>query len=88
MTRNQITKKLEKAGIDMVGLEISSDQVEVYMKTKKGEFSQRLTDSKVKQVENALGWRSGFRAGYGGWVIQPSGLDMGEWNDKGSRWHY
>lgn len=30
----------------------------------------------------------GYRTGYGSWVLRPGTIEMGDWNDQTSRWHY
>jgi len=87
MTRNQITKKLEKANISTDGLEITTDEVEVYVSRKDGEFSQRLTDIKAEKVSNALGF-GGYQCQHGGWVLQNNYKSKGEYSDPSSAWHY
>lgn len=87
MTANQIIKKLNAANIDTAGIEIKRDEVEIYVKTKGGEFSQRLTEAKMNKVSKLLGW-SGYKSGYGAWVLRVKTVEMGSFNDKGSRYHY
>jgi len=87
MTRTQIAKALKNANISTDGVEIRKDEIEICVNTKSGEFSQRLTEAKMNKIAKALGW-GGYRCGYGGWVLQATTIDMGEYNDKSSRWHY
>lgn len=50
-----------------------------------------LPDEKAKKAfEKAAGRKfGGYKTGYGGWVLRAAGnIDMGDWNDKSSRWHY
>lgn len=86
MTINQITKKLQAANIDLTGIEIKKDEIEIYVKTKSGEFSQRLTEAKNNKVAKTLGW-GGYKCGYGAWVLSPLyRIDNNE--GKASRIHY
>ena len=71
MTANQITKKLNAANIETAGIEIRRNEVEIYVTTKAGEFSKRLTEVKMGKVAKALGW-GGYKCGYGAWVLSSS----------------
>jgi hypothetical protein len=87
MTANQITKKLQAAGIDMNAVTISRDEVEVYATNKNGEFSESKTESIVKNICKTLGF-GGFRCQHGGWVLQANYETQGDYDDKNSKWHY
>lgn len=86
-TVRQITKQLKEANIDLNGVTVNRDEVEVYVKTVKGEYSEKLTDAKMRKINKVLHW-GGFRCGYGAWVLQADYQDPGNWNDKSSRHHY
>ena len=86
MTIKRIEKALTDAGISLEGLTISTNEVEVYCTTK-GQYSRRKTESQLKKVGKALGW-GGYRCATGAWVLQKDYQDMGDWNDRSSRWHY
>lgn len=86
MTINQITKKLQAANIALTGIEIKKDEVEIYVKTKSGEFSQHLTEVKNNKVAKVLGW-GGYKCGYGAWVLN-SAYRMDNNDGKASRMHY
>ena len=52
-----------------------------------------LPDEKAKElfertVGKVVGNVSGYRTGYGGWVLRPNYQDPGDWNDPSSRHHY
>jgi len=79
MTIKQITKKLEAAGIKTEGLEISRDCVDVWA----GDKSIRI----ARKVAKTLGWSSISSNGSHAWT-QPTSVDMGEYNNPSSRWHY
>ena len=81
MTRTQIARTLNQAGVDLQHMTISRGEVEVW--TGNETSSQRLARKAMK----ALGW-GGYRTGYGAWVLQAKSTDKGDWNDKSSRWHY
>lgn len=86
-TVRQITKQLKDAGIDLTNVKINRDEVEIYVETKSGEYSRKLTDALEKKVHNVLHW-GGFRCAYGAWILQADYQDLGDWNNKSSRWHY
>ena len=71
MTTNQIVKKLQAANIDLTGIEIKKDEVEIYVNTQKGEFSNRMIEVKMNKVAKALGW-GGYKCGCGAWVLNAS----------------
>lgn len=86
-TVRQITKQLKEAGIDTANIKINRDEVEIYVETKAGEYSRRLTDALMNKVSKVLHW-GGYRCGWGAWVLEANYQDPGDWNDKTSRWHY
>lgn len=45
-------------------------------------------ENTLDKIMKALKWSSAYKCGYGAWVIQSTGGNMGEWGDKSSRWHY
>jgi hypothetical protein len=87
MTARQITKKLTVAGIDLTHLTIDRDEVTVYVTDADGDRDYDATAALKDQVCEALGF-GGFRCAYGAWVLQANPIEMGDWMDKGSRWHY
>lgn len=87
MTRNQIIKKLVEAKVEMTTVTVRKGEIEIYATTKAGEFSDRKTRIEMNKAARVLGW-GGYRCGYGAWVLQERHVDMGDWNDKSSRWHY
>ena len=93
MSKRVFKKALKEAGITLDGLTICSNEIEVCCYKKNGEFSPLLTARKYGQVAAAIsgeyGTCSAYMTGYGGWVIKPGkGIDMGDWNDPSSRYHY
>jgi hypothetical protein len=81
MTANQITKKLTAAGISTDKIEISRDRVAVWADD--CQKSARI----ARKIAKVLGWNSVLSNGYYAWT-EAHPLDMGDWNDRSSRWHY
>jgi hypothetical protein len=89
MTKSQIMKKLESGDMDMSAVcEVSQGEVEIFVDAGNGRADDEKTDSAVSTAEKILGWKGGYRTGYGGWVIQEHPLELGDWNSPASRWHY
>jgi hypothetical protein len=81
MTANQITKKLVDAGISIAKMEIHRDRVDIWAGS--CDNSKRL----ARKAAKALGWHTVSSNGAYAWT-EASPLDMGEYGDKSSRWHY
>jgi hypothetical protein len=81
MTANQITKKLIEAGIPLAKVEINRDRVDVW--------AGSIANSKriARKAAKALGWHTVSNNGAYAWT-EASPLDMGDYNDSSSRWHY
>lgn len=76
-TRSQIEKACKAAGIAAEFTGRGRD------------FSVELADEKaMRKFRKTIAPFGGYRTGYGAWVVSPSGIDMGDFNDKSSRWHY
>jgi len=93
MNKRLIKKALKEAKITLDGVELRSDEIEIYCKTKEGEFSPTLTDRKCTKIKKVMatnfGSCSAIKTGYGAWILREGKRpDMGDWNDKSSRWHY
>lgn len=89
MTRNQVLKALKSAGFDMKCVaDAGRDEVEVFVDNGSGTADTRKTAKAAKEAEKILGWKGGFRTGYGAMVLQASPLTLGDWNDKSSGHHY
>ena len=52
--------------------------------------NQRIANKVKKALRKKGVLTGGFTTGYGGEIIKNSGLvkDFGDYNDKGSKWHY
>ena len=52
--------------------------------------TQAMVDTILNQMRLKGEIWGGFKCGHGGWVLQRSSgtVEMGDWNDKSSRWHY
>ena len=87
MNANRITKVLQNSGIELDGLTITNNEVEVYVTKKNGEFSRRLTEIKVNKIAKVLGF-GGFSCAYGGWVLREGYRVDGDWMDRTSACHY
>lgn len=88
MTPKRIEKALAEAGISLDGLTINQNEVEIYVCNKRsGNFSREKTEKKTKAIAKLLGW-GGFSCASGAWVLQKGYRDMGDWNDRSSKWHY
>lgn len=75
MTAKQIIKKLEAAGIEITNeIEIARDEVTVCVgyELKNERYAwcnEKKTRALANKVSNALGWKSGYRTGYGAQVV-------------------
>lgn len=65
MTKLQIEKLLKKNGIDLTHLEISRDEVVVFIDNGLGHADMEKQEALEEQIGKVLGW-GGSRAGYGG----------------------
>lgn len=91
MTTRQIKKALAAAGFEMSHFEIRRDEIEVMVPDEEnaGVADYDKSEELMKRVGEVLpSFKGGYRTGYGAWVLQESPLDMGDWNDPSSRWHY
>lgn len=94
MTRKQIEKKL--AGFNPSEVSCDSGDVVVCVEYEErngfGICDEEKTYALAKQVAEALGWGFNFiKTGYGALVLDDKPIstpDIGDWNDKSSRWHY
>lgn len=79
MTANQITKKLQKAGLDISKMEIRRDEVTVCVGYEEvsnnghtfGTCNTRQTKTLARKVRQTLGWPHGTTNGYGAWICSP-----------------
>jgi hypothetical protein len=87
MTKNDITRKLKKAGFDTKkNMTIEADEVTVCVGYREidnnghkfGVCDEEKTERLANAVRTALGWKGGFRTGYGAQVVIPgaSGIDI------------
>ena len=89
MTRAQLLKKLQLAGINMDSIaDAGRDEVEIFVDNGEGRADSEKTDEAVKEVQKVLGWMGGYYTGYGAMVLQQHPLSLGDWNDPSSRHHY
>jgi len=84
MTSNQITKKLQKVGIDTSELKIERDEVTAcvgYYETNNnghifGGCDERKTRELANKVLKALDWKSYYTNGYGAFVLTSYKLNI------------
>lgn len=90
MTKNQITRALRKGGMNMSAVsEVGRDQVEVFVADSRGRADASKIAKTARMAAGILGWSGGgYYTGCGAFVLQSRAVDMGEWGDPSSRWHY
>lgn len=75
MTAKQIQKKLEAAGIEITKeIEIARDEVTVCIgyyevNERYGWCNEKKTRTLANKIGKALGWKNGYRTGYGAQVV-------------------
>ncbi|HMV01643.1 MAG TPA: hypothetical protein PLJ37_00815 [Chitinophagales bacterium] len=93
MTKNQIEKRLKKLNIyfEENEIKVERDKIEVcigyYEKNGYGYCDENLTQEMAEEINKTFNWDIKVKQ-YGAWVLQPKIEDNGDWNDKGSKWHY
>jgi hypothetical protein len=92
-TTKQITKRLEKAGISLNGLEIEKNQIEVcidYVENNgTGSCNSNKTAKVVKQIQKLMPeFNGGFSTAYGATILQIGYVSKGDWNNTNSAHHY
>lgn len=88
MTKNQIIKALQKAGVDMsVVLEVKKSQVEIFVDCGRGYADEEKTQNAIEQVRKVLPW-GGYYTGYGSLVMQENYESLGDRIDRCSKHHY
>lgn len=90
MTERQITRKLEKAGISLQGLEIKREEIEIsigYQETTTpggrtyGECDADAIEQRHKEIAQAIPELSaGYYTGYGSLVLQEGYQPRDEWS--------
>ena len=89
MTRTQITKTLKTGGHDMGTVaEVGRDEVEIFVNDGSGVADERKTKKAICSAQKILGWKGGYYTGYGAFVLQANPIDIGDYNDVSSHWHY
>lgn len=89
MNKRQVKKALEDAGMDMAAVvELGRDEVEIFIDAGNGRGDREAVEAAVAVASKALGWTGGYWTGCGAFVLQEAPLDMGDWCDRSSRWHY
>lgn len=89
MNKAQIKHKLIAGGMNMAAVrEISTSEVEIFIDAGNRTADREATKAAAEQAEKILGWCGGYTTGYGGIVRQEGYVDLGDWNDRSSRWHY
>jgi hypothetical protein len=78
-TAKQITKKLQKAGINLEGLKVNTNEIEICLGYKedntsgrnRGTCNEKLVNKTRKQIQNSLPeFNGGFQTGYGAFILQ------------------
>lgn len=88
MTTKQIFKKLEAANITTAHLTISKNEVEVFIPSPHGQWADSSkTKTLARKICKVLGF-GGYSCAHGGWVLEPSPLSLGDWNDRSSIHHF
>lgn len=91
MTPKQIAKKLNILSVyDLNFIEIRNDEIEVFVpdddSLRRADYEK--TEEIMHRAVKTLHW-GGFKTGYGSWILRRDyASDMGDWNDKSSKWHY
>ncbi len=89
MNKRQVKKSLEAADMDMSAVvSVASDEVEIFVDDGNGRGNREAVEAAYAVASKALGWKGGYWTGCGGFVLQESPLDIGNWNSPASRWHY
>lgn len=77
LTKMQVAKRMREAGItgELTG---------------RGEKWQVILDDDAAfdKFQAHVCKVGGSNTGWGGWVLRPNREEMGDWNDKTSKWHY
>ena len=93
-TSKQITKKLIKANISLVGLEISNKEIEISLGYKEengfGTCNTKQVNKMKKKIKNILPeFNGGYYTGYGSFILQIDYQSIKcDWNDVNSQHHY
>lgn len=82
MENNTLTKRQVVAAMKTAGVK---GEVRGAGRNWEVELANERTMRKFQKNVTSVG---GYRTGYGAWILQPNYQDMGDWNDKSSRWHY
>jgi len=85
--RNQLARILRENDLADKVIIHHYNEVEIYLQDEEGYTDYGATDDTFNEVTKLLGW-GGFSTGYGGWILKQNFQDLGDWNDKSSRWHY
>ena len=80
LTKTRAANLMAKAGIVPVSLTGRGTDWEVELED----------DKAYRKFRKHVAKLGGYKCGWGGWVLRPNykSVDMGDWNDRSSRWHY
>ncbi len=88
MKAREIRALLEEKGMDMSAvIEISAGEIEVFVDGENGRADEKKVAKAVERAERILGWRGGYKTGCGGFVLQETPVDWGDYNHPSSKWH-
>ena len=98
MTGNQMIKKLRKSGRftadELSSIQVRRHEIEVFVEDaeREGKADDEATEAISTKVFEVLGvGTSGYVTGYGAQIVEHTGrkpVEMGEYCDTSSRWHY
>lgn len=89
MNTKAILKALTIGGMDMSAVhDTNRGEVEIFVNDGNGRADEKKTKKARNLAVKILGWKGGYRTGYGGFVMQETPVSLGDFGDKGSKWHY
>jgi hypothetical protein len=88
MTAKQITKKIVDAKISLANITIAKNSIEVFIPSPHGNYADSGKTKKLASKLCKLLGFGGYSCAHGGWVLEASPINMGDWNDRSSKHHY
>lgn len=85
LTKKQIEKMLIKENIDLTGLNIENEQIEIILGYEEsngfGNCDSELVECKFKEINNKLSiFNGGFYTGYGSFITRPNYKSTSEYS--------